>query len=320
MKFFLIVFLSTLLLSNECEFSIASYSEVCKKTLSLGVDLEYIVDFLTSPKSEIFDEISFELMQPKKIEEHKQSEKRANNELVKYIPELVKHLDDYKSVYDKAESSYGVNREIIAAILLKETRLAKITPKHDSFVVFNTLLLRTKPNSPREKWLIDLSKSNMSYIIKYCFDNKLKPNECNLASSYAGAIGISQFMPNNLHFTTSYSNTTPDITKMEDAILSTANFLHQKSNFDTPIEWSKIENIATIESSWYDYEFEHQNASFVYEISNNGLKKYNCFACQDSSLEYLRSYVKKIMTYNNSSNYAIGVIRLAYEAAKLSKE
>lgn len=320
MKYFLIVFVATLLFSSECEFNIASYNDVCKKALSLGVDLEYIKDFLTSPKSEIFDEVSFELMQPKKIEEHKQSEKRANNELVKYIPELVKHIEEYRDVYDEAQKRFGVNREIIAAILLKETRLGKIVPKHDSFIVFNTLLLRTKPNSPREKWLVDLSKSNMVSIIQYCYENELKPSECNLASSYAGAIGISQFMPNNLQLARSYMNNTPDITQMEDAILSTANFLYQKSNFNIPIEWSKIDNIEKIESSWYDYEFEHKNASFVYEISNNGLKKYDCFACQDAKLEYLRDYVKKIMSYNNSSNYAIGVLRLAYEAFRFSKE
>ena len=38
------------------------------------------------------------------------------------------------------------------------------------------------------------------------------------------------------------------------------------------------------------------------------------FYKESSKLDYLKTYVVKIMRYNNSTNYAIGVIRLAYEA------
>jgi len=68
-----------------------------------------------------------------------------------------------------------------------------------------------------------------------------------------------------------------------------------------------------IESAWYDYEFENENASFVYETSKSG-EKYDCFTCGKEELEYVKGYTKKIMRYNNSSNYSIGVIRLAYDA------
>jgi len=100
---------------------------------------------------------------------------------------------------------------------------------------------------------------------------------------------------------------------MEDAIMSVAKFLHTKAKFDTLMDFSKIDDIATIESDWYAYEFQHENASFVYEKSRSG-KVYNCFTKDKNELQYLKTYVKKIMRYNNSSNYAIGVIRLAYEA------
>ena len=62
-----------------------------------------------------------------------------------------------------------------------------------------------------------------------------------------------------------------------------------------------------------DYEFVNKDASFVYAEGKRTGKKYNCFACEKPKLKYLRMYAKTIMRYNNSSNYAIGVMRLAYD-------
>jgi membrane-bound lytic murein transglycosylase B len=235
---------------------------------------------------------------------------------VKYVPEIVEHLIDYKEVYDYAEKKYGVNREIIAAILIKETKLGKIQPTHDAFIVFNTLVLRTKPDTPREKWLLNMGKTNMASIITYCYDKGVAPEQCNLPSSYAGAIGIPQFMPNSLVYAQGYKSKVADLTKMEDAIVSASNFLHKKADFKELIEWNKIPDIADIETKWYEYEFNNDNASFVYEKNKKSGKNYDCFTCGKNELEYLKEYTKKIMRYNNSSNYAVGVMRLAYDAKK----
>jgi len=140
------------------------------------------------------------------------------------------------------------------------------------------------------------------------------PEECNLPSSYAGAVGIPQFMPNSFIYAHGYKTKIADLTNMEDAIVSTANFLHQKAEFAELIDWSKIPGIIDIESSWYDYEFENDNASLVYNKNSKSGKTYDCFTCDKTELQYLREYAKKIMRYNNSSNYAIGVMRLAYDA------
>jgi membrane-bound lytic murein transglycosylase B len=101
---------------------------------------------------------------------------------------------------------------------------------------------------------------------------------------------------------------------MEDAILSAAKFLNKKAKFDTLIDWSKMPDIAKTESEWYEFEFKNKNCSFVHERNKKTGKKYKCFTKNRPELDYLKEYVKKIMRYNNSSNYAIGVIRLAYEA------
>ncbi|MDX9814072.1 MAG: lytic murein transglycosylase [Sulfurimonas sp.] len=312
MKKLILFLLITSALQANCEKPL--YKDICQRAQKSGVKLEYIESFLASSKTKTFDEKSFKLMQPSQISSHKKSEKKANNTLLEFVPNIVKHLDEYKEVYDRVERDFGVNREIVAAILAKETRLGLIKPPHDAFVVFHTLLSRTKPQTSREKWLVNMSKANIVSILKYCYESDIKPDSCNLPSSYAGAIGISQFMPDNLNLALSYTKGAADITKMEDAILSSANFLHQKASFNTLAKWSEMGDVAKIESEWYEFEFKHQNASFVYSKNREGKAVYNCFACGKKELEYIKEQTKKIMSYNNSSNYAIGVLRLAYEA------
>ena len=106
---------------------------------------------------------------------------------------------------------------------------------------------------------------------------------------------------------------------MEDAIVSASKFLHKKSSWDTLLEWNKIPNMIEVEAAWYEWEFTHEDASFVYETSKSG-KTYACFTKERPELEYVKSYTKKIMRYNNSSNYSVGVMRLAYDAHKLLKD
>ena len=303
---------------DNCEFQNKDYTDVCEKVVKHGVSHEYANKFLLSYfKTKKFDEVSWKYMQPQQIKKHTASEKKANNVLVKYVPKMVENLNKYKSVYDKAEEKYGVNREIIAAILFKETRLGIIKPTHDAFVVFNTLVVRTRPNSTREKWILNMGKTNMATIIEYCYKNELQPAQCNLPSSYAGAVGIPQFMPNSFIYADSYDSKAPDLTKMQDAIMSSASFLHKKAAFDTLIEWEKMPDIPSVEESWYEYDFNNKDASFVYE-TGKGEKIYNCFTKGKEELAYMREYSRKIMRYNNSSNYAVGVMRLAYDAHKLN--
>jgi len=77
--------------------------------------------------------------------------------------------------------------------------------------------------------------------------------------------------------------------------------------------------MSIVEEQWYEYDFKHKNSSFVYATGRNN-KIYDCFACDKKELQYLKDYAKKIMRYNNSSNYSIGVMRLAYDAYQLIKK
>ncbi len=311
---FLAIYISVFASYTNCNFKNDNYEEICKRSVKDGVSISYANEFLLSEKTKKLDTISFKLFQPKKIKYHHATEKRANNNLVKYIPQIVQNLKKYKNVYDLVEKKYGVNREIIAAILMKETRLGVIKPTHDAFSVFNTLVLKNRTKSLRDRRLLEMAKSNMASIISYCYKKGIKPLTCNFSSSYAGAVGIVQFMPNNFKYIESYSNKVGDLDNMQDAIMSAGRFLNKVAGFNKLIQWSKIPDMKKIEKEWYEYDFTHKNSSFVYAKSKKTAKKYNCFACNKKELQYLREYARKIMKYNNSSNYAIGVMRLAYDA------
>ena len=170
-KLLLIIGLTSLLSAKytNCEFQNKNYIDICKKVVKNGVSYSYANKFLLSYfKTQKFDEVSWKYLQPRHIKTHKKNEKKANNVLVKQVPKMVTNLKEYKKVYDKAEKKYGVNREIIAAILLKETKLGRIKPTHDAFIVFNTLVVRTNPKTAREKWILKMGKTNMASIITHC--------------------------------------------------------------------------------------------------------------------------------------------------------
>lgn len=316
-KSLFILSLSTLLFAEytDCGFQNKNYEDVCKRVVKRGVTYNYANKFLLSYfKTKKFDEISYNYLQPQYIMSHRKNEKRANNSLVGEISRLVTHLKKYEEVYNHAEEQYAVNREIVAAILLKETSLGKLKPSHDAFIVFNTLVVRTKPDTKRNEWLLNMGKENMVSIIAHCYKEGLTPDECNLPSSYAGAVGIPQFMPNNFKYARGYETDTPDLSKMEDAIMSASHFLRKRGRFSELIDWSLMPKIEEVESEWYEYEYQNDNTSLVYEVNKKTGKDYNCFTCNRPELQYFRKYSQKIMSYNNSSNYAVGVMRLAYDA------
>ena len=299
---------------TNCDFKTEPYEDVCREAVKKGVSLQYANEFLLSEKAKQRDFKSFKLFSPKKIKTHQKNEKRANNTLVKRVPQIVDHLIEFKDVYDFAEAKYRVNREIVAGILIKETNLGKIRPGYDAFTVFNTLLVETVPRTSRDKRLVRMAKNNMVSIIEFCYRNDIGPDACNFESSYAGAVGIPQFMPQNFGHIEGYKKKVGDLSNMEDAIVSASRFLHYNADFKTLIDWEKMPKMEEVENAWYDYEFNTRNASFAYAKRKNSSKTYNCFSCDKPELAYLREYAKAVMRYNNSSHYAIGVIRLAYDA------
>ena len=297
---------------SNCDFRVEAYETVCREALAEGVSVDYANRYLLAPQTKARDPESLERFAPKMIAVHHANERRANNALVAFVPEIVRNLERYRVVYGEAERRYGVNREVVAAILAKETRLGRIRLKHDAFTVFNTLLRELPADTARNKSLVAMAERNIVSLMRFCFENGISPAQCRFPSSYAGAVGIPQFMPQNFALVTPYGAGPGDLDTMEDAILSTACFLHDNAGFDTLIDWKKMPDMATVEKAWYDFDYITPNASFAHEHGRDG-RTYRCYACGKAELAYAAGYVKKIMRYNNSSHYAVGVLRLAYD-------
>jgi membrane-bound lytic murein transglycosylase B len=301
----------SILSAQVCSYQDKSINELCQKLLKKDISMEYIDEFLLSNEFNSDDKLTLKMISKKRIKYHKAQEKKANNTLKKYIPKIVRNLNKYKTIYDLAEQKYNVNREIIAGILMKETRLGNYKPKHDALQTLGTVYRNISPDTKRNKWLHNLAKSNLISLISYCNKHNLKFEECKFKSSYIGAIGYAQFMPNSFKYIVPYQKDYSLLDNMPDAILSIANYLHIRGKYNKLFDFEGLEEFRDTEDRWYEFASKYDNASFSFTGKNN---KYRCYSCNKKRLKELSLIIKDIMKYNNSSNYAMGVFGLAYDS------
>ena len=95
----------------------------------------------------------------------------------------------YPKTLRKAERIYGVNPNVIVAILGVETDYGTYALSHRAMDALFTLAFYY----PRRA---EFFKNELASLMIYAYRNKLDP--FNLKSSYAGAVGMPQFMPSNI--------------------------------------------------------------------------------------------------------------------------
>ncbi len=147
------------------------------------------------------------------------SEARINYEQFLFSESLHsarKYIQDHLSDFNSAEETFGVNKEVITAIMLVETRLGKylgtssILNTLSSLAVLKDLELRQivwnsiPPDRRPDKSVFEEkadAKSAWAYqelkaFLIYTGREKIDPTS--VYGSYAGAMGIPQFMPSNI--------------------------------------------------------------------------------------------------------------------------
>jgi membrane-bound lytic murein transglycosylase B len=158
------------------------------------------------------------------------------------------YIDRYREDLERAEIKYGVDKNVVAAILLVETRLGKYTGRSPILNTLATMASLSDPirretlfqhissnpkRLPRDKfekkadrksrWAYDQLKA----FIEYSNQEKIDP--FSIYGSYAGAFGIAQFMPTSIvaYAVDGDGDGRIDLFTHADSIASAANYLKQ---------------------------------------------------------------------------------------------
>lgn len=163
----------------------------------------------------------------------------------KSINKARKYMKVYEADLNRAEKTYGVDREIITAIILVETQLGTMVGRSP---VLNTLssLASLLDGAVRDRVWNEISnpinlsrddfnawadrKSKWAYaelksFLEYTRNENINPVDIN--GSIAGAMGISQFMPSNIiaYARDGNADGRVDLFNHADAIASVASYL-----------------------------------------------------------------------------------------------
>lgn len=127
-------------------------------------------------------------------------------------------LEENRDMLSKIEETFGVEKEVILGILRVETNFGAYTGRS---IIFNSLLSMTLIDNRRSSW----AEAELIELLCICKEQIKDP--LSVKGSWAGAFGISQFVP------TSYtkfavdgnSDGAIDLFNFHDAIASIANYL-----------------------------------------------------------------------------------------------
>ncbi len=154
----------------------------------------------------------------------KNSVKRGKSFLVRYNASL-------KSV----EQFYGVQKEIIVAILRVETNFGSAT---GIYPVLNSLATMALIENRRSEW----ARKELAELLNICKAQHRDP--FSIRGSWAGAFGISQFIPSSYvnYAVDGNGDGVIDLLTMPDALASVANYLksHGWANNDSAGKWQAV--------------------------------------------------------------------------------
>ncbi|MCL5261551.1 MAG: lytic murein transglycosylase B [Gammaproteobacteria bacterium] len=231
----------------------------------------------------------------------------------------VKYWNKHITALRQAEKIYGVPVSIIVAIVGIESFYgrADLNPKkqHRALDALSTLAFYYPPRS--EYFRHELEE----YLL---LTKELKQNPSKIYGSYAGAIGLPQFMPSSYrHFAISYwKHTYPDlIHDSSDVVVSIANYLKSAG-------WVQGAPIAIRANLVGDYYRQILSLSGYPEFTLSQLENYGVTLPTQLNKDYLAALIQlenfngyeywvvfpnfhAILRYNNSVQYAMTAMQLA---------
>ncbi|UOD34832.1 lytic murein transglycosylase [Deferribacteraceae bacterium V6Fe1] len=208
----------------------------------------------------------------------------------------------YKKLLLKAEKKYRVPSEIIAAIIGIESDFGKYKPKYNALDSLYTLAEKFDRRS-------EYFTNELGSLLDYTYKHKIKPSE--VLSSYAGAVGIPQFMPSNIFkFAVDFNKDKKIdlVNSMSDAIGSVANFLSKNGwDYGKPTA-VVVKNVNSSITTYTKVSFlRKRGVIFPFNIKR-GEAKINKIG-QDYWATFKNFDV--LRKYNPSDNYALSVLLLS---------
>lgn len=260
--------ISSLFLSLEakeiCDFTYKEKNNICLELEKNNVDVKYIKNYFNT--NNVLTHKQFEIL-------HYDGNKNINNKLENSehnLNLLKNHLNEYKTIYEDVEKKYSINKEVIASILLYETKLGKEKLRYtnkDFNVFFNY------DDETLKKFKYKEITNIIKNTINFCYFNKITEDKCNFKTSKNGDFGLAQFSSNNLNYIVPINNDY-DLNNMEVSIYSLANLLEKSLKIEK-INYNEFKN--NDEFSNYVLNKYNKNQKYIIEalITSYYLNKYN---------------------------------------------
>lgn len=216
------------------------FESLQKRLIEDGLDKDRISELYKRP------EVYFEKKGVSRFLVHREASLNYNQfASKKSIRNALKYMEKHQKVLERTEKAYGVDKEIITAIILVETRLGLFLGGPSVLNTLSTMAALADPDvrnmfwgkvskSSRltreqfEKWV--KRKSSWAYKeLKAFLNHTAKENmdPAAVSGSYSGAMGIAQFMPTNVLAFARDGNDDGQINLFDhsDAIISIASYL-----------------------------------------------------------------------------------------------
>ena len=273
-----ILILSFVFFSQNAAGSINSnkyFESLQKRLIEDGLDKDRIAELYKRP------EVYFETKGVSRFLVHREASLNYNQfTSKKSIRNALKYMEQHQKTFERTEKTYGVDKEIITAIILVETRLGIFLGGPSVLNTLSTMAALADPDvrnmfwgkvskSTRltreqfEKWV--KRKSSWAYkelkaFLNYTAKENMDPAA--VSGSYSGAMGIAQFMPTNVLALARDGNDDGQINLFDhsDAITSIANYL-KHYGWHPGIDGQKAYKVI------YHYNHSRQYVDTILEVS-----------------------------------------------------
>ncbi|MCX8084220.1 MAG: lytic murein transglycosylase [Calditerrivibrio sp.] len=227
---------------------------------------------------------------------------------------LKEHLD----ILRKIENEFKVDKEIIVALVAIESNFGKYKPVHN---VGDALFTLAKEYPPRSNFF---TKELIHYIILRRLDKTYDNN--NIKGSYAGAIGLPQFMPSSiLSYAVDYDNDCKIdlLNNWPDTFASIANYLKSNGWEFNELIATKVrpEHVKTLEN-FVNQKLSLDIKTLSYPSPKKNTASIKKFSYDNNTYELWITYKNfdVIKTYNRSDNYALSATLIVEALKNANKE